>query len=172
MAKSTKKKPSAPGKRNTKPRKPRLQGRGFEVDFDPKKQLRAHRKLGSIAGEPTPEVLNHLWNLIEDRRSADPEMSHSARLLARGASRIAQKLGEEAVECLIEIMVGNRHGVVAESADLLYHLVVTWVYSGIRPQVVWQELQTRESVSYSTKGAHGALKPLLGTLNLGTTKIP
>ena len=172
MAKSTKKKLSVTGKRNARPKKFRRPDRGFEIDFDPAKQLKARRSLRSPAGFPSPEVLNRLWTLIDDRRSADPDLSHSARLLARGAPRIAQKLGEEAIECLIEVTAGNRTGMVAESADLLYHLLVTWVYAGIRPEEVWQELQIRESVSYSTKGPHGALKRLLGSLNIGTTKIP
>jgi phosphoribosyl-ATP pyrophosphohydrolase len=172
MAKSTKKKPSATRSSKARPKKHRQPDRGFEIDFDPAKQLKARSKLQPVASASGPEVLNRLWNLIEKRRNADPDLSHSARLLARGASRIVQKLGEEAVECLIEVIAGNHSGTVAESADLLYHLLVCWVYAGIRPEEVWQELQTRERVSYSTKSAHGSLKRLLGIVNIGTTKIP
>jgi phosphoribosyl-ATP pyrophosphohydrolase len=113
-----------------------------------------------------------MWNVIESRKNADPAVSHSARLLAKGAPRIVQKLGEEAIECLIELVQGNRVGTIAESADLIYHLLVSWVHAGIRPEEVWQELQNRESVSYSTEGSRGALKRLVGSANIGTTKIP
>ncbi|MFN9944881.1 MAG: phosphoribosyl-ATP diphosphatase, partial [bacterium] len=69
-------------------------------------------------------ILDRLWATVEARRLAgDVEASHSARLLARGTPKVAQKLGEEAVECVIEATQGNRLGTVLESADLLYHLL-------------------------------------------------
>ena len=74
-------------------------------------------------------------------------MSHSARLLSRGTAKVAQKFGEESVECLIEAVAGNRDAVVAESADVLYHLIVLWVARGIRPEEVWDELKRREGIS-------------------------
>jgi phosphoribosyl-ATP pyrophosphohydrolase len=93
-------------------------------------------------------VLDRLWQTVEDRRrSGDVLNSHSARLMARGTPKVAQKLGEEAVECLIEATLGHRQGVVLESADLLYHLMVVWVDAGIRPEEVWAELRRREGVS-------------------------
>ncbi|WP_337876066.1 phosphoribosyl-ATP diphosphatase, partial [Elioraea sp.] len=66
-------------------------------------------------------ILDRLWATVESRKGADPALSHSARLLARGTAKVAQKLGEEAVEAVIEATRGNRDGVIAESADLLYH---------------------------------------------------
>ena len=62
------------------------------------------------------------------------------RLLARGRAKIAQKFGEEAIECLIEATQGNADALVAESADVLYHLLVMWVDAGIQPERVWAEL--------------------------------
>src|SRR2546423_9360069 len=76
------------------------------------------RVLAAIA---SPDVLDRLWTIIDSRKGADPGPSHSARLLARGTPQVVQKLGEELVECLIEAMVGNHAGLVAESADVLYH---------------------------------------------------
>jgi phosphoribosyl-ATP pyrophosphohydrolase len=148
---------------------------GFEIDFDP--ATRSGRK---VPAEPVPlprpqggpDVLNRLWVIIENRKNADPDISHSARLLARGTARVAQKLGEEAVECLIEAIAGNRDGLIGESADVLYHLLVTWVDAGIRPEEVWQALQQRERVSYLTEGAVVPLKRLLGSVQIGTSKIP
>ena len=73
--------------------------------------------------------------------------SHSARLLARGTRKVAQKLGEEAFETLIESVGGSRPGLIGEAADLLYHLVVLWVDLGVEPAQVWAELRRREGVS-------------------------
>ncbi len=93
-------------------------------------------------------VLDRLWRTVEARRlSGDVEASHSARLMARGTAKVAQKLGEEAVECVIEAAQGHRPEIVLESADLLYHLVVVWVDAGIRPEEVWAELTRREGIS-------------------------
>jgi phosphoribosyl-ATP pyrophosphohydrolase len=93
-------------------------------------------------------VLDRLWQTIESRRGADPALSHSARLLSRGTSKVAQKFGEEAVECVIEAVQGaNRAGLIAESADVLYHLLVVWVDAGVRPEDVWAELTRREGTS-------------------------
>jgi phosphoribosyl-ATP pyrophosphohydrolase len=93
-------------------------------------------------------VLDRLWETIESRRGADPALSHSAALLARGTPKIAQKFGEEAVECVIEAVRGaDRAALVAESADVLYHLLVLWVDAAVRPEEVWAELQRREGKS-------------------------
>ncbi len=116
-------------------------------------------------------VLDRLWNVIESRKGADPEVSHSARLLSRGTPKVAQKFGEEAVECVIEATRGNPPGVVAESADVLYHLLVMWVDAGIQPGDVWAELQRREGVSGIAEKASRA-RSLPQELNLGTRKIP
>lgn len=116
-------------------------------------------------------VLDRLWNVIESRRAADPDISHSARLLSRGTAKVAQKFGEEAVECVIEATLGNPEGVVGESADVLYHLLVMWVDAGIRPEDVWAELQRREGVSGIAEKASRARK-LPGQLGVATSKIP
>jgi phosphoribosyl-ATP pyrophosphohydrolase len=117
----------------------------------------------------TSDVLDRLWGVILSRREADPAVSHSARLLSRGAAKCAQKFGEEAVECLIEAVAGNRPALVAESADVLYHMLVMWVASGIRPEQVWAELKRREGLSGIAERA-GRAAPLM--LGLQTTKIP
>lgn len=96
---------------------------------------------------PDATILDRLWATVESRKGADPAVSHSARLLSRGTAKVAQKLGEEAVEAVIEATRGHRDGVIAESADLLYHLMVVWVDAGIRPEAVWGELERRQGVS-------------------------
>src|SRR5258707_14760345 len=80
--------------------------------------------------EPLGEALERLWRVIESRRGADPETSYTAKLFARGREKIAQKLGEEAVEVVIEGVKGDRAALVGESADLLYHLLVLWARPG------------------------------------------
>lgn len=92
-------------------------------------------------------VLDRLYAVIESRRGADPESSHTARLFHRGLDKIAQKLGEEAVETAIEGVLKRKDGVTAESADLLYHLLVLWAASGVKPAEVWAALEGRKGIS-------------------------
>jgi phosphoribosyl-ATP pyrophosphohydrolase len=92
-------------------------------------------------------VLDNLYAVVESRRGADPESSHTARLFHRGLDKVAQKVGEEAVETVIEGAKGHKEGVIAESADLLYHLLVLWAASGVRPAEVWTALESRKGIS-------------------------
>ena len=92
-------------------------------------------------------TLDRLWLTIQSRRNADPQSSYTARLLARGRAKIAQKLGEEAVETVIEGIGDNPAALVGESADLLYHLLVLWVAAGVSPADVAAELVRRENIS-------------------------
>ncbi len=110
------------------------------------------------------DVLDRLYAVIMSRRTADPARSHSARLLSRGPAKVAQKFGEEAVECLIEAVAGNAAALVGESADVLYHLLVMWVASGVGPDQVWAELERREGVSGVDEKA--------SRVRSGTAKIP
>ncbi len=115
-------------------------------------------------------ILDELWRTVEARRLAgDAAHSHSARLLARGTAKVAQKLGEEAVECVIEAATGNRTATVLESADLLYHLIVVWVDAGIRPEEVWTELARRQGISGI---AEKAARPKGIVRAAETTKLP
>jgi len=124
-----------------------------------------------LALGPSAAVLDRLWHVVMERRDADPNVSHSARLLSRGTGKVAQKFGEEAVECLIEATAGNRAGLIGESADVLYHLLVMWVNAGVRPDEVWAELKRREGVSGIAEKASRA-RVLPAKAGVGTTKIP
>ena len=73
-------------------------------------------------------------------------MDVTARLMRAGRAKIAKKLGEEAVEVVIDAMHGDRDAVVKDSADLLYNLVVLWVSAGVRPEDVWGEMKRREEM--------------------------
>ena len=125
--------------------------------------------------EPSPHaaeaaVLDRLWGVIEQRRiSGSAATSHSARLLARGTPKVAQKLGEEAVELVIEAMTGDRNAIIAESADVLYHLLVLWVDAQVKPGEVWGELRRREGISGI---AEKASRPKAIIRLARTTKLP
>lgn len=100
--------------------------------------------------------LDNLFATVSARRGADPATSYTAKLLSRGRAKIAQKLGEEAVETVIAAARGERAALVAETADLLYHLLVLWADAGITPEEVWEELRRREGVSgIAEKAARG-----------------
>ena len=122
-------------------------------------------------GDDLGAALARLWQVIDSRRNADPSMSYTAKLLGRGRSKVAQKFGEEAVECLIEAIAGRRDALIGESADVLYHLIVLWVNAGVRPGEVWAELKRREGVSGIAEKASRA-KLLPRAFGLNTTKIP
>ncbi|MFT6581708.1 MAG: phosphoribosyl-ATP diphosphatase [Alphaproteobacteria bacterium] len=92
-------------------------------------------------------MLDRLYEVIAARKGANAESSYTAKLFARGTPKIAQKLGEEAVETVIAALAQDRAAVTAESADLLYHLLVLWADKGVAPGDVWAELARREGVS-------------------------
>lgn len=92
-------------------------------------------------------ILERLFDTISDRKTADPTTSYTAKLFSRGRVRIAQKVGEEAVETVIAAATNDTAHIVSESADLLYHLLVLWADADIRPEQVWQTLEAREGIS-------------------------
>jgi phosphoribosyl-ATP pyrophosphohydrolase len=92
-------------------------------------------------------ALDRLWATIAARKGADPATSYTAKLLAAGTPKAAQKLGEEAVETVVAAVAEDEKALVAESADLLYHLLVLWAARGIEPDLVWAELARREGKS-------------------------
>jgi phosphoribosyl-ATP pyrophosphohydrolase len=96
---------------------------------------------------PDARVLERLYAVVESRRGADPDASWTAKLFAKGLPKIAQKTGEEAVETVIAALGGDPGELTAESADLLYHLLVLWAAAGVRPEDVWAELARREGTS-------------------------
>ncbi len=92
-------------------------------------------------------VLERLYEVISERRKADPDGSYTAGLFDDGPEKIARKFGEEAVETVIAALAGRKKDITAESADLLYHLFVLWADAGIKPEDVWAELARREGIS-------------------------
>jgi len=96
---------------------------------------------------PEPGTLERLEAVIAARRAADPASSYVAKLNARGVPKIAQKLGEEAVEAVIAAMADDREGLVGEAADLLFHLLVLLSAKGVPLAEVLAELDRREGTS-------------------------
>ena len=95
----------------------------------------------------TGEILDRLYRTVASRKGADPETSYTAKLFARGTPKIAQKVGEEAVETIIEAVRGDKTKIASESADLLYHLLVLWANEGVDPADVYAQLAAREGTS-------------------------
>ena len=93
------------------------------------------------------ERFDQLLAAIIERRSGDPATSYVAKLTAKGRAKIAQKLGEEAVETVIAAIQNDRAGMVSESADLMFHLAVLLADAGLSFDDIRAELARREGVS-------------------------
>jgi phosphoribosyl-ATP pyrophosphohydrolase len=92
-------------------------------------------------------TLEELYAIIDQRRGGDPATSYVARSFAKGRAKLAQKVGEEAVETAIAAVSADRDAIVAESADLLFHLMMLWADAGIAPADVLAALEARRGVS-------------------------
>lgn len=99
------------------------------------------------------DTLSRLEQTVRERRSADPAASYVAKLTAKGRAKIAQKLGEEAVETVIAAMADDKSEVVKEGADLLFHLTVLLADMGLSLDDVYAELDRREGLSGITEKA-------------------
>ena len=101
-------------------------------------------------------TLHRLAATIESRKGADPETSWTAKLLAKGPEKAAQKFGEEAVEAIVEAVKGDRAKLVAEAADALYHLLVMCAARDVTLSDIEAELERREGRSgIAEKAARG-----------------
>ncbi|MDE2562310.1 MAG: phosphoribosyl-ATP diphosphatase [Sphingomonadales bacterium] len=92
-------------------------------------------------------TLSRLEATVARRLAADPSTSYVAKLHARGLGKIAQKLGEEAVETVIAALSGTGEDLVGEAADLLFHLMVLLGEKQVPFGAVLAELERREGVS-------------------------
>ena len=90
------------------------------------------------------EYLQELERVIEQRKTAAPDQSYTAKLYGAGGSRIAQKVGEEAVELAIASVQADRKRIVSEAADLVYHLLVLLRYHDLALVDVARELRQRQ----------------------------
>ncbi|WP_107497521.1 phosphoribosyl-ATP diphosphatase [Thalassobius sp. I31.1] len=92
-------------------------------------------------------TLSRLAETIASRANADPDSSWTAKLLAKGPEKCAEKFGEEAVEAIIASVKGDTTNLTAEAADVLYHLLVMLQASGVKFESVLAELDRREGTS-------------------------
>lgn len=88
-------------------------------------------------------TLTDLERIVAERANVSDGTSYTASLVAKGQAKASQKLGEEAVETIIAAMSEDRTGVISESADLLYHLLVVWKIAGVPLSEVLEELRRR-----------------------------
>ena len=92
-------------------------------------------------------ALERLADTVAARAAADPDSSWTAKLLAKGPEKCAEKFGEEAVEAVIEAVKGDRARLTAEAADVLYHLLVMLQARGVTLDDVLEELDRRTGTS-------------------------
>ncbi|MBM1815388.1 phosphoribosyl-ATP diphosphatase [Pseudosulfitobacter pseudonitzschiae] len=92
-------------------------------------------------------TLNDLYDTILARKSADPDSSWTAQLLAKGPEKCAEKFGEEAIEAIIEAVRDDKPALTSEAADVLYHLLVMLAARDVPLDDVLAELARRQSQS-------------------------
>lgn len=105
-----------------------------------------HTGADTCFGEKNTEdilFLKYLQNFIEQRRQEMPEGSYTTSLFTKGVNRMAQKVGEEAVETVIEATNGTEDGFIYEASDLIYHLIVLLTSKGLRMEDLTRELMKR-----------------------------
>lgn len=92
-------------------------------------------------------ILEKLYEVILSRKDAAPEESYVASLLAKGTEAISAKITEEAEEVVVEALARDSEKLRAESADLLFHLMVLWADQGVSPEEVFKVLEKRLGTS-------------------------
>lgn len=97
------------------------------------------------------DILDRLGELLEERKSADPQSSYVAKLYAKGLDGILKKVGEEAAETIIAAKGGKKEEIIYETADLWFHTLVMLAQAGLTPQDVLNELARREGLSGITE---------------------
>lgn len=105
-------------------------------------------------------AIERLAATIESRRTADPDSSWTAKLLAKGPEKCAEKFGEESIEAIIEAVKGDRARLTSEAADVVFHLLVMLASRDVTLDDVQAELERREGTSgLSEKAARGPATP-------------
>lgn len=103
-----------------------------------------HRGTTSCFDTPDSEgFIRHLQSVIQQRHQEMPEGSYTTRLFIKGVKKIAQKVGEEAVESVVEAVDGNRDRFIYEASDMIYHLLVLLEQMGCSIQDLERELELR-----------------------------
>ncbi len=93
------------------------------------------------------EILNKIFETIESRKGVDPNSSYVASLFEKGREKIAEKVGEESIETIIEAIKDDKEKLASESADLLFHLMILWSDAGLKPNDIFDILSARNGIS-------------------------
>jgi phosphoribosyl-ATP pyrophosphohydrolase len=93
------------------------------------------------------DTLDKLYQIILERRKADPNESYVAKRFKQGTGKISQKFGEEAVETIIAALEEDKDEVVSESADMIFHWLLLIADAGVTPQEVMDELELRTGIA-------------------------
>ena len=94
-----------------------------------------------------PYTIEMAYAVVQARKNNPTPNSYASQLLEQGTSAIAQKVGEQALETVIEAIRKNKTRLAEESADLLYHLLVLWADADLQPQDIYDLLATRMSTA-------------------------
>jgi phosphoribosyl-ATP pyrophosphohydrolase len=93
------------------------------------------------------DILDRLAEVLQQRKSENPEDSYVAKLYHKGINTITKKIGEEAAETIIAAKDGDREQIIYETADLWFHTLVMLTHADIKPSEVLNELARREGIS-------------------------
>ena len=101
------------------------------------------------------KFIEDLFNRLGNKVNIDPKVSYTAKLINE-PELLAKKIGEETTELIIDFIKKNKKGIIHESADVIYHLLVLWVAANIHPKDVWAELSKRQIKSgFDEKSSRG-----------------
>ena len=89
------------------------------------------------------QTIRELYNVLKQRKKSSEELSYTSHLI-KNPELLAKKIGEESSELIIDFIKSNKEGAIKESADLIYHVLVVWVFLGINPSEIWKELSSRK----------------------------
>ena len=89
------------------------------------------------------QIIKELFTILIQRKKISEKQSYTSYLI-KNPEILAKKIGEESSELIIDFVKKNKQGVIRESADLIYHILVIWVSLGVNPDEIWDELSSRK----------------------------
>ena len=89
------------------------------------------------------QIIRELFSVLLERKKISEEKSYTSYLI-KNPDLLAKKIGEESSELIIDFVKKNKQGLIKESADLIYHLLVVWISTGIDLEEIWNELSSRK----------------------------
>ena len=88
-------------------------------------------------------IIKELFSTLTKRKKINEEISYTSYLI-KNPELLAKKIGEESGELIIDYIKKNKKGVIKESADLIYHMLVVWITMDVKPEEIWNELSSRK----------------------------